>query len=407
MSRRSPVRGFRATRRAVGLLIAAGFLLAIGRVFGIARLFPLAVTVGALVGVTALVVRWLPIPVTAERRVLPAHAHAGAPARVDIILRAERRSGVMTLRDPFDGGRRWARFRVAPIPGGRLETAAYRVPTDRRGVFPIGPMQIERSDPLGMFTRVVEITGEDVLTVYPPIHHIAPLPHTRGNDPRGGTIARPALGASGEEFYALRPYVMGDDLRRVHWPSSARSDELLIRQDELPWQGRATVVVDVRSTVHTAASFEAAMSAAASICVACADAGVEVRMLGSDGVDTGFGSGHHHVEDILERLAAWDVDAIAKHHLIGALATANLGRESALAVVTSDRAAPADFEASARTRGGRLAILVVLGEGRAQPAPAGVVVVRARTLASFPQAWAARFGPAPRHRLAMTPVVFS
>ncbi len=72
---------------------------------------------------------------------------------------------------------------------------------------------------------------------------------TTGNDPLAGAEHPNALGRGGEDFYALRHYVVGDDLRRVHWPSTARHDELMVRQDELPWQGRATVLVDVRA-VH-------------------------------------------------------------------------------------------------------------------------------------------------------------
>ena len=62
------------------------------------------------------------------------------------------------------------------------------------------------------------------------------------------------LGRSGDEFYSLRPYVVGDDLRRVHWPSTARRDELIVRQDERHWQGRTTVLLDVRRAVHTPTS---------------------------------------------------------------------------------------------------------------------------------------------------------
>ena len=79
---------------------------------------------------------------------------------------------------------------------------------------------------------------------------IRPLPQTHGRDPHAGAEHPNAVARSGEDFYALRPYVVGDDLRRVHWPSTARHDELMVRQDELPWQGRATVLLDVRRGAH-------------------------------------------------------------------------------------------------------------------------------------------------------------
>ena len=96
---------------------------------------------------------------------------------------------------------------------------------------------------------------------------------------------------------------MGDDLRRVHWPSSARHDELLVRQDELPWQGRTTVLLDVRKAAHSGDSLEVAVSAAASIVAATARRNDLVRLVTTDGTDSGFAPGSDHVEAIMEHLA--------------------------------------------------------------------------------------------------------
>ncbi len=82
---------------------------------------------------------------------------------------------------------------------------------------------------------------------------------------------------------------MGDDLRRVHWPSTARRDELTVRQDERHQQGRTTVLLDVRRAVHTDVSFERAVSAAASLLVAATVRGDEVRLVATDGTDSGYG----------------------------------------------------------------------------------------------------------------------
>jgi uncharacterized protein (DUF58 family) len=111
------------------------------------------------------------------------------------------------------------------------------------------------------------------------------------------------MGASGDDFYALRPWTVGDDLRRVHWPSTARRDELMVRQHDVPWQGRATVVLDVRARHHDEDSLEQAVSAAASIAAASGRGGALVRLVTTDGADTGFGTGPAHLEAILDRLA--------------------------------------------------------------------------------------------------------
>ena len=95
-----------------------------------------------------------------------------------------------------------------------------------------------------------------------------PVPLTTGARPARRRPSTPTpSAAAGDDFYALRPYVVGDDLRRVHWPSTARHDELMVRQDELPWQGRTTVCSTCAGPPTTAESLEAAVSAAASIVV--------------------------------------------------------------------------------------------------------------------------------------------
>ena len=98
-------------------------------------------------------------------------------------------------------------------------------------------------------------------------------------------------------------YVVGDDLRRVHWAATARHDDLMVRQDELPWQGRATVVIDTRAAAHTPETFERAVSAAASVVTAAARRQDLVRLVSLDGADSGFAGGHSHAEALLEHLA--------------------------------------------------------------------------------------------------------
>lgn len=87
----------------------------------------------------------------------------------------------------------------------------------------------------------------------------------------------------GEDFYTLRQYQRGDDLRRVHWPSSAKTDELMIRQLETPWQARALVLLDVRSRVYESAeAFETAVSGAASVVTHLVGAGFAADIWAGD-----------------------------------------------------------------------------------------------------------------------------
>jgi uncharacterized protein (DUF58 family) len=151
-------------------------------------------------------------------------------------------------------------------------------------------------------SRVIPSAPRASLTVFPRVDELHPLPQARSANPSGFT-SKPSVGAGGEDFYALRPYEMGDDLRRVHWASTARQDELMIRQDELPWQGRVTVLADLRAIVHTPASLELVLSAVASIVRSGILDQRQVRLLATDGTDTGFGSGRPALGRALEYLA--------------------------------------------------------------------------------------------------------
>ena len=71
-------------------------------------------------------------------------------------------------------------------------------------------------------------------------------------DARGRRARAPMVSDLGDEFLTLREYELGDDLRRVHWRSTARTGELMIRQDEARWRSRAAVVLDVQPDGHDA-----------------------------------------------------------------------------------------------------------------------------------------------------------
>jgi uncharacterized protein (DUF58 family) len=349
----------------------------VARLLGIVELFAVATAMVALVVAAAAYVRLRRFAVTATRRLHPARVHAGGSSRVDLAVenRGRRRSPVLAANDPFDGGRRWAHFSLAPLGPAETARAAYRLPTERRGVFDLGPLELELTDPFGLARRTVDTAPATTLTVYPHIHPIAAMPVGHGPDPNGAAGPSSALSPGGVDFYALREYQVGDDLRRVHWPSTARLDDLMIRQDELPWQGRASVLVDLRRAVHTAESLELALSAAASILNAGWRSQALVRLVTTDGTDSGFGSGHAHLDAILERLAA------ASLHGGGGMAPLLAGvgagpRAGAVAVVTTTRVPGDDLAALGRLRRHHPAPVLVLfdpsgGDGQAGVGQAG------------------------------------
>jgi uncharacterized protein (DUF58 family) len=331
-------------------LLAAFALLVAGRLFGTIELYVLGTVLIVLVAITAAGVSLTRIRIDVSRELHPPRVHAGTPSRVEVKVQNQGsgRSPLLSLHDAVSGTR-GARLLVGPLTPGESARAAYRLPTDRRGILTVGPLQVELTDPFGLAKVTLTASGASDLTVYPRVDEIEPLPLTTGNDPLAGAEHPNSLGRGGEDFYALRDYVVGDDLRRVHWPSTARHDDLMVRQDELPWQGRATVLVDVRSSTNTAESLELVISAAASLVASSARRQDLVRLVSTDGADSGFAAGHAHVEAIMEHLASVEAtNEAAFQRVLDRLARGAPG--GALVVVVTALAGQAEVERLARLR---------------------------------------------------------
>jgi uncharacterized protein (DUF58 family) len=392
------------TGRGWTLLIGSAVLWVLGRLLGAVDLFVLGTGGAALVGLATLLAR-LPGPRLDVRRELhPPRVYAGTESRVELIVRnaGSRRTPVFGLRDPFDGGRRQARFLVSPLSVEESARAAYRLPTERRGIFTLGPLEASVTDPFGLAARTIQVAPPSELTVYPHIDAVAPLPHTRGDDPLAGADHPTGVALSGEDFYALRAYEVGDDLRRVHWPSTARLDELMIRQNEMPWQARVTVLLDVRRRAHSGESLELAVSAAASIVAACWQRGSLVRLVTTDGVDSGYGARHAQFEAIMETLAS--VGLSREDRLTGVLGSLTRpGNAGGLVALFTADAPGAELEKVARLQWRFASLTVVLfersaydlsaaGQTRRRPVPTTGSVVRVDGSHPFVAAWNQAFG---------------
>jgi uncharacterized protein (DUF58 family) len=330
-----------------------------GALFGIQELYGLAAAAGLLVAASAAWVgarRW---ELGSNRWVRPARIPAGRAARVDLGLRnvSARSSPVLAVRDRFADGDRWTEFLVAPLGPGEVSTASYRLPATRRGVFSVGPLELEVADPFGLVRQVRMGAAPTTLIVYPRTDRIGVPTAWSGSD-RRGTDGSPVLALNGDEFYALREYQEGDDLRRVHWASTARLGKVMIRQEEALWRGRLTVAVDLRAPLWRPASFEIALSAAASVADAGLRTHLHVRLVTSSGTDTGFGSSSPHRAVILEELAAATPDR--SDGLGTLLARLRNAENGILVVVTSDQARDGDLVALTRVSRRSLPVMVVV-----------------------------------------------
>jgi uncharacterized protein (DUF58 family) len=233
------------------------------------------------------------------RTVTPTQVPAGQPARVRLELTNDGRmpTGLLLLEEqvPYVLGTR-PRFVVDRMrPQGR-RSVEYVVRSDLRGKYPIGPMTVRVSDPFGLIEMNRTFRSSTSLVVIPPVVLLPAIPLSGVWTGSGDN--RPRAFASGSaEDVTVREYRRGDDLRRVHWRSSAHAGELMVRREEQPWQSRATLFLDNRASSHrgtgAASSLEHAVSVAASVAVHLVQRGFVVRLVTAVGDEQG-GSWHEH-----------------------------------------------------------------------------------------------------------------
>ena len=226
---------------------------------------------------------------TCSRRMTPSRLPVGHEAKVDLLLENVSRlpTGILLIEDqaPYSLGGR-ARFVIDRIePHGGREMS-YRLRSDVRGRYQVGPLMVRLADPFGLVELRRSFSVADRLTITPPI---VPLPHGRmiGSWTGGGESRARTVSTAGEDDVAPREYRQGDDLRRVHWRSTARYGELMVRREEQQWQSRGTLFLDTRRASHwgegPGSSFEQAVSAAASIGVQLGREGFGLRFVSDTG----------------------------------------------------------------------------------------------------------------------------
>jgi len=250
-----------------------------------------------------------------ERSLQPLRVPVGQAARVTLSLKNAGRlpSSVLMLEDevPYALGTR-PRFVIDQIGPRWRREIEYTLRSDVRGRFQVGPLSVRVCDPFGLIEIDRAFAARHSLTVTP---QVQPLPdgHLFGEWSGSGDNRPRAFAAAGTEDVLIREYRHGDDLRRVHWRSTARVGELMVRREEQPWQTRATLLMDTRASAHRgsgpASSFEWLVTATASVGVHLSGQGYALRLVSETGDDH---AGHWHergsgavgdADDLLDHLA--------------------------------------------------------------------------------------------------------
>ncbi|OQO94071.1 DUF58 domain-containing protein [Saccharomonospora piscinae] len=282
---------------------------------------------------------------SASRSLLPERVPVGGQGEIQLDLwrTGHMPAGEVLLEDelPYTLGSR-PRFVVERLPHRRPVPLRYPVQPTLRGIHRIGPLRATVTDPFGLCEFERELVPHSRLVVVPRVTTLWGLPRGAGIGSGDDSSIRLHAG-QGQTDVVVRQYRQGDDLRKVHWRSTARRDELMVRVEERPWHGGTTVLLDRRASAHhgtgTQSSLEWAIELAASMCLHLNRSGQRVRLVDEHGrllSDAPEESGPGHAGIVLDSFAALQpgherdvvvgADPAQGQELIAVLAT--LGTES-------------------------------------------------------------------------------
>ena len=200
--------------------------------------------------------------------------------------------------------------RVPALGPSEKAEIAFTLPTSKRGVVSLGSLRLWCLDPFELFAYEMVVPTETSVVIVPDA--AAPSGLMGGSLQPAGRIewAPPATGESsggqGFDFSGLRPYVPGDRLRLLHWPTMARTGELFVRDFEGSGTDAVTLVMDDRAGIVGAEAFEAIVATTAGIGVESARLGLGVELRTPGGVFLDLQSGPTLSRSLLRVLATLD-----------------------------------------------------------------------------------------------------
>lgn len=318
--------------------------------------------------------------VVVRREVEPRVVVRGDGCHGHLTLSGRPRTGLARLdvADQVDGER-------VPVPLAD-ERVGYPIPTSRRGLVDVGPLHVRRSGLTGMAARSAE-AGEVVQVRVLPRR--IPLTGMAPGHRRAVNAGADAIEHGGTDLVGLHEYTVGDDLRRLHWPTSARTGTLMVREDADPSEPHVFVLLDDRTASYPGAGteFEEAVELAQALCRAAVEAGHPLRFRTASGLadvdvpgrDAGHASAEaEHLEWLLAEIQPGADPVLAD------LGTRDL---DVFTAVTGRGADLTDLALAAAAAQSQYVLLVDPDPARGVEQRAGLVLLRGRTSAELAAAW--------------------
>jgi uncharacterized protein (DUF58 family) len=374
------------TRFGVGTA-AAGVALTVG---GWAARWPALVVLGAglLVLVAGALGRVLRRPRLALDRALePSRVEKGVPAiaMVQVSNLARRPVGPLAIEQRV--GDTPIRAVLPRLRRGEQSLHTYQLPTWQRGVYDIGPVEIPRGDPFGLCRAVQRLGEPQRVAVHPRLLSLHRLPTGISHHLEGPSSDASPQGTT--TFHRLREYVVGDDLRTVHWPSTAHAGKLVVRHNVDIAQPYTVILADLDPSRYSAETFEEAIDVTASLAVSMAAGKAPVQLRLTNGDRLGGPSPRDPIS-LVDYLTEVRPDSVGS--LEGELLLLRRDRGGSALVVVTGRLSRTSLPsiAAMRRRFDRVIVAALVARPTRLPVYPALTIVAATSAVELAQTWNSR-----------------
>jgi uncharacterized protein (DUF58 family) len=319
-----------------------------------------------------------------DRAVEPPRVQKGLPAIAVIHVRNTSRRSLAPIAIEQSLGDTPIRAMLPRLRAGEEGLRTYRIPTKRRGVYDVGPVEIPRTDPFGLFRTAQQMGEVQRISVHPRLLPMRPLPTGVSRNVEGPSSDTSPQGSV--TFHRLREYVVGDDLRTIHWPSTARAGTLVVRHNVDTAQTYTVVLGDLDPERYSDDTFEEAVDVMASLVGALSAGKAPVQLRTSTGTRLG-GPGHRDPTSLIDHLT--EVRADPRGSLSAELVLLRRDRSGTALVVVTGRLAVENLPmiAALRRRFDRVIAISMVDSPVEVPVHPGLTVVQAASADELALRW--------------------
>ncbi|MGA3353202.1 MAG: DUF58 domain-containing protein [Acidimicrobiales bacterium] len=368
-------------RWTIALGLVAGLA---GRILGIPELFGLAAAAVVITLVSLVRVRMTRAEVTVRARAVPPVVAFGEAALLELSIEESSVAGSLASAVVLFADESASAYACQPekiivprLSRGEWAGATFALSTHRRGVVEAGAYEAAVTDPLGLVRRPIATCRAVSCVVLPRVEPLATVvPRGLGWTGTGNMRSAAERLISGSS--TLRRYVQGDDLRLVHWHTTARVGALMVREGgdrQDPERIATTVLLDTGDETTPPDDLDRAVEVAASVLSAAADAsdgGVSGawRLVTTAGLDTGPQHGYEDLQDALIALAgvASSPGSARERFAVAARGLRRPDEDEVLVIVGAFGGSPPDQELLDDIAAAYFgAVLVLVGAGAPSP----------------------------------------